>query len=189
MHGLPLQLSAPNPAINDHWFWRTFESFVGLPLISDKHRGNRWVPGTAPANNSPVTAGSLNPFAESRAPLIFIVHEDSHVGPVLQFILERQGFRVTLLATALAASNSMDAAVAPPALVLLNAAFAGADGQEALRGIRQRPGWNSVPVLMLSAVATGRLGNNRCAPIEYFSKPFDPREVVARIERLLKEER
>ena len=115
-----------------------------------------------------------------------VVEDDGDIGQLLVFILEREGFRVTLLRDgrqALARIAQGD----PPRLVMLDVMLPHATGHEILAALRKHEAWKAVPVIMLTAksqegdiVRALDAGAN-----DYMVKPFQPAELKARIRRLV----
>ena len=121
------------------------------------------------------------------AATVLVVEDDQHIAEVLRFMLERQGYRVVHLADGRAASAHVAASQAP-GLVLLDVMLPYVDGFEIVGLIRAQPGWQEVPVLMLTAKNTERdtvraldAGAN-----DFVIKPFQPQELLARVRRFLK---
>lgn len=115
-----------------------------------------------------------------------VVEDDEDVGRLIKFILEREGFKVTLIPDGRAASEHIRAS-APPTLVLLDVMLPHVNGYDLLATARGLPEWQKVPVLMLTA-------KSRDADIvraldgganDYISKPFKPAELRARVQRLM----
>ena len=116
-----------------------------------------------------------------------VVEDDGQIAHVMRFILQREGFEVHVAADALVAQKFIDT-LPPPALVTLDVMLPYADGYELLAKIRARAGWESVPVVMLTARAQEKdivraldAGAN-----DYLVKPFKPDELRARVRRLVK---
>lgn len=115
-----------------------------------------------------------------------VVEDDGDIGQLLVFILEREGFLVTLLRDgrqALARIAQGD----PTRLVMLDVMLPHATGHEILAALRKDEAWKSVPVVMLTAksqegdiVRALDAGAN-----DYMVKPFQPAELKARIRRLV----
>jgi DNA-binding response OmpR family regulator len=131
-----------------------------------------------------MTAMAASPGTSQQREAV-VVEDDADIGRLLQFIVEREGFRVTLCPDGRAA-NERVAAGAPPALVILDVMLPYASGFEILEAIRKSPTWARVPVLMLTAksreadVVRGLEGGAN----DYMTKPFQPAELKARIRRL-----
>jgi two-component system, OmpR family, alkaline phosphatase synthesis response regulator PhoP len=116
-----------------------------------------------------------------------VVEDDAQIAQVLRFILDREGFEVQLAADGRTAETLIDT-LAPPAIVTLDVMLPHADGFELLARIRARPGWEAVPVILLTARSQEKdivraldAGAN-----DYLVKPFKPDELRARVRRLVK---
>jgi two-component system alkaline phosphatase synthesis response regulator PhoP len=121
---------------------------------------------------------------------ILVVEDDEHIGQILTFILQRQGYQTTLAADGLAARRAIIGSTGAPSLVLLDVMLPYIDGFELVRIIREREGWQDVPIVMLTAKHTEKdivraldAGAN-----DYVVKPFQPNELLARVRRHLKEQ-
>ena len=120
-------------------------------------------------------------------PSALVVEDDDQIAYILRFILEREGFAVNQAATGNDARKLIET-MAPPAIVTLDVMLPHADGYELLALVRARPGWETVPVILLSArsqekdiVRALEAGAN-----DYMVKPFKPDELRARVRRLVK---
>jgi DNA-binding response OmpR family regulator len=117
---------------------------------------------------------------------ILVIEDDAVVTETLRLYLEQAGFRVETASTgtaglALAGRSGAD----EPSLVILDLMIPGISGQDVCRRLRAA---STVPIIMLTARASE---NDRVAGLElgaddYVSKPFSPREVVARVQALLR---
>jgi len=118
-----------------------------------------------------------------QAPLVLVVDDDGTVTDVLSRYLEHAGLRVITAsdgptALALAAQHRPD-------LVVLDLMLPGIDGLEVCRRLRaERP----VPVVMLTALGTeeDRVAGLERGADDYIVKPFSPREVVLRVQSVLR---
>ncbi|WP_051242561.1 response regulator transcription factor [Stappia stellulata] len=114
---------------------------------------------------------------------IFVVEDDADIRSLLCDTLATYGFRATGFMTADAALQQL--ARQMPAAVILDLGLPDMDGMEAINRIRAR---GSVPILVLSARAhaSDRIMGLEFGADDYVVKPFDPREIVARIRSLLR---
>lgn len=115
-----------------------------------------------------------------------VAEDDEQIAYLLQFLLEREGYRVVRAADGRDALRLMEE-IAPPALVILDVMMPYADGFAVLAQMRAKAGWREIPVIMLTARSQERdivrafdAGAN-----DYIVKPFLPDELKARIRRLL----
>jgi len=115
--------------------------------------------------------------------LILVVDDEKEILKLARDYLERAGFRV------LGASEGVTAlAVArgdQPDLVVLDLNLPGMDGLDVCRTLRQE---SDVPIIMLTARVdeTDRLIGLELGADDYISKPFSPRELVARVRAVLR---
>jgi len=108
---------------------------------------------------------------------ILIVDDEPRIAEIARDYLENAGFRVTTAgngATALATIRS-----SKPDLVVLDLALPGMDGLDVARSVRRD---SNVPIIMLTARVDedDRLRGLELGADDYITKPFSPRELVAR---------
>lgn len=114
---------------------------------------------------------------------ILVVDDDPHIREVIGFALEKAGMRVT------AAKDGGEAlglfAQNPPDLVVLDIGMPEIDGLEVCRRIRKTA---ETPILFLSArdEEIDRVIGLEIGGDDYVTKPFSPRELVARVNAILK---
>ncbi|MCP2329038.1 DNA-binding response OmpR family regulator [Hamadaea flava] len=118
------------------------------------------------------------------APSILVVDDDPTVADVVRRYLERAGMTVELAAdgdTALAAY-----AARPPDLVVLDLMLPGVDGLEVCRRMRQSSA--DLPIIMLTAMGEeiDRIVGLQLGADDYVTKPFSPRELVLRVQSVLR---
>lgn len=124
-----------------------------------------------------------------RRKTILVISDDIHVATLLQFLLDREGYGVTLMVDGHVAIQYVKQASEPPAMVLLDIMLPIVDGYEVMRTVAAHPGWGIVPIVILS----GRNDESdvvrafACGADDYITKPFQLGELLARIKRLIKE--
>jgi DNA-binding response OmpR family regulator len=130
----------------------------------------------------PETSQSTHRAAPS-GQTILVVEDEATLAEVLQFNLERQGFRVLLEHDGLAALTRFERDA--PDLVLLDVMLPALDGFEVCRRIRARA---NTPVLMLTARGEeiDRVLGLEIGADDYLVKPFSLRELQARVRALLR---
>ena len=116
-------------------------------------------------------------------PHILIVDDDAQIRSLLKDFLQRRGMKVSLAhdgygLEVVLSEGKID-------LVILDVMLPGKSGLELCQEIRQRSG---IPIIMLTAVTdTGdRIVGLEMGADDYVSKPFDPRELLARIRAVLR---
>ncbi|MBM4345950.1 MAG: response regulator [Deltaproteobacteria bacterium] len=114
---------------------------------------------------------------------ILLVDDDIRLGALLERLLKPEGFQVAVVTDGLQGARRATSEVFD--LVVLDVMLPGIDGFEVLRRIRQQ---SRVPVVMLTAKGTE---NDRIVGLElgaddYLPKPFNPRELLARIKAVLR---
>ena len=117
---------------------------------------------------------------------ILIVEDEPSIAQVLRSYLEREGFAVAVAADGQEALVQFDAV--SPALVLLDLMLPRLSGEEVCRAIRAR---GEIPVIMLTAKAeeVDILAGLGIGADDYVTKPFSPRQVVARVHAVLRRAR
>src|SRR5687768_7586115 len=117
---------------------------------------------------------------------ILIVDDDAETRSLLQKYLQKQGYRVTAAADGKALRRALD--VGRPDLIVLDLMLPGEDGLELCRDLRTR---SNVPVIMLTARGeeTDRIVGLEMGADDYLAKPFNPRELLARIKSVLRRAR
>ncbi len=116
--------------------------------------------------------------AEHR-PLVLVVEDEAPIADVLRLYLERSGFEV---AVATDGPGGLDAVrQRRPEVVILDVGLPGMDGTEICRRLRAEGDWT--PVLFCTARddEIDRVLGLEMGADDYITKPFSPREVVARV--------
>ncbi len=120
------------------------------------------------------------------APRILVVDDEPDISTILTVTLRRAGYEVSSAADGIEAIEAIGRQT--PDLVLLDVMMPRADGLETLRRIRENGPTAHVPVIMLTAktaLADKMKGFERGAD-DYVAKPFEPAEILARVQILLK---
>ena len=121
---------------------------------------------------------------------ILVVDDEPHIVEVVQDYLKQAGYRVLTARdgqTALTLARHEH-----PDLIILDLMLPGGpDGLDVCRRLRQDPGLADVPIIMLTARSeeTDRLIGLELGADDYITKPFSPREVVARVRAVLRRAR
>ena len=114
---------------------------------------------------------------------VLIVDDDPGIREVVRIALRREGFETEEAANGVEAVRRVEES--PPDAVVLDILMPEMDGTEACRAIRAR---SSVPILFLSSKddEIDRILGLEMGGDDYVTKPFSPRELVARIRAVLR---
>ena len=114
---------------------------------------------------------------------VLIVDDDQRLCRMLKEYLESNGLSVVVLIN----GDQLEAAIAArsPDIIILDIMLPGKDGLEVLKDLR---GSHATPVIMLTAKGedTDRIVGLELGADDYLAKPFNPRELLARIKALLR---
>ncbi|MDR7520642.1 MAG: response regulator transcription factor [Armatimonadota bacterium] len=117
------------------------------------------------------------------AQTVLVVEDDPKMVHLLRLYLEREGYGVLTAGDGPAALEA--AARARPSLVILDLMLPHLDGLEVCKRLRAA---SDVPILMLTARVdeVDRVLGLQLGADDYVTKPFSPREVVARVQAILR---
>lgn len=134
-----------------------------------------------PSERNDVTSASL-PY---RA-VIFVVEDDEDIARLISHNLQAAGFEVQSFVSG--ASVLTEAVRELPSLFLLDVMLPGTDGFELCRQIRHSPSLSAIPIIFLTAKTSeaDRVKGLELGGDDYITKPFSPRELVARIRTVLR---
>lgn len=114
---------------------------------------------------------------------VLVVDDDTRILQILRLYLTKEGYEVV---TCERGDDAIDMALdSELGLVILDIMLPGLDGWEVLENIRRT---SSVPVIMLTAKGdiTDRVQGLDCGADDYIVKPFEPKELLARVKAVLR---
>ena len=120
---------------------------------------------------------------EARQEKILVVDDEEHIIELVELYLEKEGYRVT---SALDGDAAVEKFLSEkPDLLVLDIMLPGKDGLEVLREIRKT---SQVPVIMLTARESevDKVVGLELGADDSLTKPFSPRELVARVKAVLR---
>ena len=128
----------------------------------------------------------MSELDQSRVRNIVIVEDDEDIADSIRYNIEREGFRARIASTG---EQALDLILdKPPHMVLLDLNLPHMNGFELCRRLRSEATTSKIPILMLTARANEAdkvLGLNLGAD-DYITKPFSMRELVARVNAVLR---
>ncbi|MBM7867547.1 response regulator [Heliobacterium gestii] len=117
---------------------------------------------------------------------ILVVEDDQHILELVRFNLEKEGHAVQAAVDGEAALAYLQEEL--PDLIILDLMLPRLDGLELCRRVRSRNHSSHLPILMLTAKGeeVDKVIGLEMGADDYMTKPFSPRELVARIKALLR---
>jgi two-component system, OmpR family, alkaline phosphatase synthesis response regulator PhoP len=114
---------------------------------------------------------------------VLIVEDEASIASFISLYLKNSGYEVRSAATGAEAVRHLQAG--PISLILLDLMLPDVDGIELARRLRQR--WD-IPILMLTArdEDVDKIIGLEVGADDYMTKPFNPRELVARVKAILR---
>ena len=115
--------------------------------------------------------------------LILLVDDEPHIVELARMYLEKEGFRVAAAGDGMAALDR--ASRDRPALMVLDLMLPGLEGYEVCRRVRAD---SDLPIIMLTArdEDVDKIVGLELGADDYMTKPFNPRELVARVKAILR---
>ena len=116
-------------------------------------------------------------------PRILVVDDEPNITELVKLYLEREGYQVETVASGQDALSRV--AASHPDLIVLDLMLPDIDGFEVCHRIRAK---SEVPILMLTARKedVDKIVGLEIGADDYFTKPFNPRELVARVKAILR---
>lgn len=114
---------------------------------------------------------------------ILIIDDDVHICELLQLYLEKEGYATEVVTDGLKAVEAFNSV--SPDMVLLDIMLPGLDGWQICREIRKS---SQTPIIMLTAKGEtfDKVLGLELGADDYITKPFEPKEVIARIKAVLR---
>jgi len=117
---------------------------------------------------------------------ILVIEDDAQTAQWMRFMLEKDGWTVHHAADGKAAKAAIAGGAAMPWLITLDLGLPDASGVDLMVEIKGTPGWQRVPVVVVTA--TPKDENVNWAITKgaraYLVKPFNPEELQATVKRL-----
>ncbi len=117
---------------------------------------------------------------------ILIVDDEKDIVKMLNYNLKKEGFRTV---DAYDGEDALDQAASEhPDLILLDLMLPGIDGLEVCRRLKKESQTAAIPIIMLTAKTqeTDKIVGLELGADDYVSKPFSPKELIARIKAVLR---
>ncbi len=117
---------------------------------------------------------------------ILVVEDEDAIRAMLVMVLEQAGFKSIAATDAEDAQKILDDS--SPDLILLDWMLPGISGVEWLRRLKKEPMYRDVPIILLTARGEeeDKVRGLGCGADDYITKPFSPKELVARIRAVLR---
>jgi len=120
------------------------------------------------------------------APRVLVVEDESDIAALIAYQLTREGFRVETAGTGMEALQAIARDI--PDLVVLDRMLPGLTGDEVLLTLKEESATSNIPVLVLTAKREqeDRIKGFELGADDYLTKPFSPRELVLRVQAILR---
>jgi two-component system, OmpR family, alkaline phosphatase synthesis response regulator PhoP len=121
--------------------------------------------------------------ATSQAKTVLVVEDEASIASFVSLYLKKAGYTVKAVASGVDALAQVEAE--QPALIMLDLMLPDMDGIEVCRRLRSR---RDIPILMLTArdEDVDKIIGLEVGADDYMTKPFNPRELVARVKSILR---
>ncbi len=118
--------------------------------------------------------------------LILIIEDDEDISELIKYNLEQDGFRTS--STSYGEWGISEAIKLKPSLILLDLMLPNLGGLEVCRRIKLNTMIQAIPIIMLTAKSQEQdiIAGFNAGADDYLTKPFSPRELVARIKAVLR---
>jgi len=118
--------------------------------------------------------------------LIAVVEDEPDIRSLVVLHLKKEGFQTEAFESAKPFFRSLDKR--RPALVILDLMLPDMDGLDITRTLKRRDDWASLPIIILTAKSTetDKVLGLELGADDYLTKPFSPKELVARVRAVLR---
>ena len=115
---------------------------------------------------------------------VLIIEDDKDIVELVRYNLANEGFQVNAAFDGSSGLNSLKKS--PPDLLLLDLMLPKLSGLDICREVRRDDSLNRLPILMLTARGeeADRVVGSEMGADDYVTKPFSPRELLARVKAL-----
>lgn len=123
---------------------------------------------------------------ELRLSRVLIIEDDRDIVELVRYNLEKEGYQVTATSDGMAGLAQIQKS--PPDLLLLDLMLPKLNGLEICKAVRRNETLNRLPILIISARGeeADRVIGLELGADDYVTKPFSPRELVARVKALMR---
>ena len=117
---------------------------------------------------------------------ILVVEDSPDIADLIAHYLQGTGYLTTMAATG--TDGLRLARAAPPDAIILDLMLPGMDGLQVCQALRGEPATAAIPIIMLTARGeeSDRIRGLELGADDYVTKPFSPKELVARVSALLR---
>jgi two-component system alkaline phosphatase synthesis response regulator PhoP len=119
-------------------------------------------------------------------PKILVVDDEAHIVELVKFNLEKEGYHVEVATDGISAVEKAQRII--PDLMILDIMLPGMTGLEVCRTLHKNPSTENIPIIMLTAKSEelDKVLGLELGADDYITKPFSPRELVARAKARLR---
>ena len=117
---------------------------------------------------------------------VLIIEDSADIAELIKHYLDRAGYDTVIHGSG--RDGLVAARQSPPDLVILDVMLPGMDGMQVCQALRAEPTTSGLPILMLTARGeeADRVRGLELGADDYVTKPFSPKELVARVAALLR---
>jgi two-component system alkaline phosphatase synthesis response regulator PhoP len=115
-----------------------------------------------------------------------VVDDEAHIVELVKFNLEKEGYHVEVATDGISAVEKAQRII--PDLMILDIMLPGMTGLEVCRTLHKNPSTENIPIIMLTAKSEelDKVLGLELGADDYITKPFSPRELVARAKARLR---